>query len=258
MLPFRNEIQKSLKTIRMLLEICASTIQSAVNAQTAGAHRVELCRELAVGGITPSFGMVQEVLSRLTIPVFVLIRPRSGHFVYTDAEFEIMKADILQYKKMGCSGIVSGVLNAEGTIDVDRTQKLVELSKPLPFTFHRAFDVTTNPSQALETLIEMGVSRVLTSGQAMSAIEGIELLKHLQKQASGRIQLLPGGGINQNNVHIFKDAGFTEIHASASTLVQEYKPPKVAMNSPKFFNEHQLYESSVEDIRNILIQCNDI
>lgn len=242
----------------MLLEICASTIQSAVNAQTAGAHRIELCSELAVGGITPSYGMVQEVLSRLSLPVFVLIRPRSGHFVYTESEFEIMKADILQYKKMGCAGIVSGVLNADGTIDVDRTQVLVELSKPLPFTFHRAFDVTPNPSQALETLIEKGVSRVLTSGQAMSAMEGFELLKQLQKQASGRIQLLPGGGINQNNVHIFKESGFTEIHASATSLVQETKPPKVAMNSPKFFNEHQLYESSVENIRNILMHCKDV
>tara|TARA_R110002072_G_scaffold260722_4_gene419232 strand:- start:8655 stop:9374 length:720 start_codon:yes stop_codon:yes gene_type:complete len=236
----------------MLLEICAANIQSAFNAETAGAHRIELCSELAVGGLTPSFGMIQEVLKKVSIPVFVLIRPRSGNFTYSSEEFEMMKADILQCKKMGCAGIVSGVLNVDNSMDVIRTKELVELSKPLPFTFHRAFDWVPNPTGELETLIDVGVHRVLTSGQKTTAEQGLELLVQLKNQAKGRIQIMPGGGINENNVKLFKDVGFEELHASASVLVKETQKPLVAMNSTKFFEENKVYESSIEIIRKIL------
>ncbi len=236
----------------MILEICAANIQSAINAETAGAHRIELCSELAVGGITPSFGMIQEVLKKVSIPVFVLIRPRSGNFTYSHDEFEMMKADILQSKKMGCAGIVSGVLNDDNTIDFNRTKELVELSKPLPFTFHRAFDWVPNPAEAIETLIKIGVNRVLTSGQKSTAELGIALLIPLKEQAKGRMQILPGGGINENNVKLFKDAGFEEVHASASVLVKETQKPLVSMNSTKFFEEDKLYVSDVEKISAIL------
>lgn len=236
----------------MTLEICAANIQSAINAEKAGAHRVELCSELAVGGITPSFGMIQEVLKKVAIPVFVLIRPRSGNFTYSEDEFEIIKADILNCKKMGCAGIVSGVLNVDNSIDVIRTKELVELSKPLPFTFHRAFDWVPNPTEAIETLIDIGVHRILTSGQSSTAEKGIELLIQLHQQANNRIQILPGGGINKNNVKLFKDKGFTEIHASATTLVQETAVPIVTMNSTKFFQEHKVFESNTEIICRIL------
>jgi copper homeostasis protein len=236
----------------MLLEICAATIQSAINAETAGAQSIELCAELAVGGITPSFGTIQEVLKQVSIPVFVLIRPRSGNFTYSKSDFEIIKADMLQCKKMGCAGIVSGVLNDDNSIDVIRTKELVELSKPLPFTFHRAFDWVPNPTEALENLIEIGVQRVLTSGQSASAEQGITMLTQLHQQAYNRIVILPGGGINEANVSLFKDAGFTEIHASATTLVQETSLPKVLMNSPKFFQENKVFESNVEIICRIL------
>lgn len=236
----------------MILEICAATIQSAINAETAGAHRIELCSELAVGGITPSFGMIQEVLKQVSIPVFVLIRPRSGNFTYSEDEFEIIKADILQCKKMGSAGIVSGVLNKDQTIDLVRTKELVELSKPLPFTFHRAFDWVPNPTEALENLIEIGVQRVLTSGQSATAEEGFEILTQLHQQANKRIVILPGGGIKEANVSLFKNAGFTEIHASASALVQETEIPKISMNSPKFFQENKVYESNAEIICRIL------
>lgn len=236
----------------MILEICAATIQSAINAETAGANRIELCSELAVGGLTPSFGMIQEVLKKVSIPVFVLIRPRSGNFTYSEDEFEIIKADILQCKNMGCAGIVSGVLNDDQTIDVIRTKELVELSKPLAFTFHRGFDWVPNPTAALETLIDIGVQRVLTSGQSSTAEKGIELLTQLHQQANNRIQILPGGGINENNVKLFKDKGFTEIHTSATTLVQETAVPIVTMNSTKFFQENKVYESSVENIKAVL------
>lgn len=240
----------------MILEICAATIQSAINAEAASAHRIELCSELAIGGITPSLGMIQEVLKKVAIPVFVLIRPRSGNFTYSSNEFEIIKADILQCKKMGSAGIVSGVLNEDQTIDLIRTKELVELSKPLPFTFHRAFDWVPNPTEALENLIEIGVQRVLTSGQSATAEEGIEILIQLHQQANNRIQVLPGGAINENNVKLFKNAGFTEIHASASALVQETKLPKITMNNTKFFQENKVYESNVEIICRILKKLN--
>lgn len=236
----------------MILEICAATIQSAIHSENAGAQLIELCSELAVGGITPSYGMIQVVLKKVSIPVFVLIRPRSGNFTYSIDEFEMMKADILQCKKKGCAGIVSGVLNDDHTIDVRKTKELVALSKPLPFTFHRAFDWVPNPKEALETLIEMGVKRVLTSGQATTAEQGIKLLIQLKDQAKGRIQIIPGGGINENNVMRFKDAGFEELHTSASVLVKETEKPLISMNSAKFFEENKVYESSIENIKAIL------
>jgi len=236
----------------MILEICAATIQSVIHAEKAGAQRIELCCELAVGGITPSFGMIQEVLKKVSIPVFVLIRPRSGDFTYTSNEFEIMKADILQCKKMRCAGIVSGILNDDNTIDVRRTKELVALSKPLLFTFHRAFDWVPNPTEAIETFIKMGVDRVLTSGQSTTAEQGIEVLIQLKKQANGRMQIVPGGGINENNVKLFKDFGFEEVHASASVLAKETQIPIVSINNAKFFEENKVYESSIEIICKIL------
>lgn len=203
----------------MLLEICANSYQSAINAQEAGAHRIELCQELSVGGITPSYGLLKQVLEHLKIPGFVLIRPRSGNFVYSDKEFEIMKTDIEICKTLGCSGIVSGVLDSDNTIDIKRTKELVELSKPLPFTFHRAFDEVINPKEALQQLIDIGVERVLTSGQQPSALEGLNLLKELNKLIQGRIVILPGGGVSAKNGLKLKQFGFQEIHASASSVI---------------------------------------
>ncbi|WP_111685035.1 copper homeostasis protein CutC [Winogradskyella tangerina] len=203
----------------MKLEICANSYQSAKNAQDAEAHRVELCQELSVGGITPSYGLIQKVARELDIPVFVLIRPRGGNFVYTDDEFEIMKKDIELCKELGCHGIVSGVLNPEGTIDLKRTKALIELSQPLPFTFHRAFDEIEDSEKAIEQLIDLGANRVLTSGKRQTAMEGIELLKALKMLVENRITIMPGSGINRTNASAFKKAGFEEIHASASKVI---------------------------------------
>jgi len=204
----------------MLLEICANSYQSVLNAQKAGAHRIELCSELSIGGITPSYGLLKLVVDSFSIPVFVLIRPRGGNFNYSNEEFEIMKQDIQLCKSLGCNGIVSGVLTEDNIIDIKRTQELVELSKPLKFTFHRAFDCVKNPNKALEQLINLGVDRVLTSGQATSAEQGLFLLKELNKISNGRITILAGGGISAKNVINFKDAGFNEIHASASSKLE--------------------------------------
>ena len=141
----------------MKLEVCANSYQSAKNARDAGAHRIELCQELSVGGITPSYGLKKKVITDLSIPTLVLIRPRSGNFVYTDEEFAIMKSDIKQCKALGVHGIVSGVLKEDKSIDIERTKELIALTRPLPFTFHRAFDEVENPEEGLEQLIELGV-----------------------------------------------------------------------------------------------------
>ncbi|MEY8869746.1 copper homeostasis protein CutC [Meridianimaribacter flavus] len=218
----------------MLLEICANSYQSAKNAQDVGAHRIELCHELSVGGITPSYGLLKQVRDTLSIPVFVLIRPRSGNFVYTEDELDIMKQDIQLCKDLGFQGIVSGVLNTDNTIDLKRTKELVELSRPLSFTFHRAFDCVKNPEEALEQLIDLDIDRVLTSGLQPSAEKGINTLKKLNEKAKGRITILAGSGINQNNAKRFKEIGLKEIHASAST---EIKSDGALFSTPLTFSD---------------------
>ncbi|WP_296382124.1 copper homeostasis protein CutC [Winogradskyella sp.] len=205
----------------MKLEICANSYQSVKNAQEAGAHRIELCQELSVGGITPSYGLLKQVKENLKIPIFVLIRPRAGNFVYSEDEFEIMKHDIQLCKDLCCDGIVAGVLNSDKTIDVERTKELIELSKPLPFTFHRAFDEVANPKKALNQLIDLGVERVLTSGQEVSAEKGLKLLNELNIISKNRIIILAGGGINSENANKFKTIRLIEIHASASSQLEE-------------------------------------
>lgn len=228
----------------MKLEICANSYQSAINAQKAGAHRIELCSELSIGGITPSYGLIKQVVKSLSIPVFVLIRPRSGNFTYSDDEFEIIKQDIQVCKKLGVNGIVSGVLNHDNTINVERTKELVELSKPMEFTFHRAFDCVPNPQEALEQLIELRVERVLSSGQESKAIEGLGLLKELLAQAKNRIKILVGSGVNSQNAHEFKKAGFEEIHASASR--------DISTESSEFFGNTPQTVSDIDEIKAIL------
>lgn len=230
----------------MLLEICANSFQSALNAQKAGAHRVELCSELGVGGITPSFGLLKKVITNLSIPVHVLIRPRSGDFLYSDGEFEIMKINIQLCKDLGFAGIVSGVLNSDYTIDLIRTKQLMALCKPLSFTCHRAFDCVPNPIDALESLVDLGVHRILTSGQKTTAEAGIDLLKELNEKANQRTIILPGSGINLGNAKLFKDLGFQEIHTSASKTIQSS-----SKNEIEFGNAIQT-ESDVDTIQAIL------
>ncbi|WP_299885086.1 copper homeostasis protein CutC [uncultured Lacinutrix sp.] len=236
----------------MILEICANSYQSAKNAQDAGAHRIELCSELAIGGITPNYGLLKQVINNLSIETFVLIRPRSGNFTYSKEEFEIMKSNIKLCKTFGCAGIVSGVLHADNTIDIERTKQLIELSKPLPFTFHRAFDWVLDQEETLEQLIEIGVKRVLTSGQNVTAEKALEVLKTLKHKAKNRITILPGGGISVDNAVIFKKAGFNEIHASLTQLGKVNEQPQIAMNSDKHFNETSLAVSSLEKIKELL------
>jgi copper homeostasis protein len=229
----------------MLLEICANSYQSAINAQNAGTDRIELCSELSVGGITPSYGLLLQVAEQVTIPVHVLIRPRSGDFYYTDEEFLQMKANIELCKKLGFQGIVTGVLNLDNSIDVKRTQELIVLSKPLSFTFHRAFDCVIDPIKSLETLMNLGVDRILTSGQKNKALDGLALLKKLKDIAKDKLIILPGSGINSENIDLFKQAGFTEIHTSASKNLKK---------NTVFFDDTNQTISDVRTIKEILNQ----
>ncbi len=229
----------------MLLEICANSYQSAINAQLAGAHRIELCQELSVGGITPSYGTIKKVVHEVSIPVFVLIRPRSGNFVYSEAEFEIMKNDIEASKDLRCHGIVSGILNADNSIDIKRTKTLIELSKPMEFTFHRAFDEVLNPSQALEQLIEIGVDRVLTSGQHQTAEEGIKLIEELHIQSNDRLKIMAGAGIKPSNAFKFQVIGLPEIHASASVEIMHGNSK---FNATQTISDQKIIESILKNI----------
>ncbi len=230
----------------MLLEVCANSYQSAINAEKAGAHRIELCSELAIGGITPSYGLLKKVMNHLSIPVHVLIRPRSGDFTFSDAEFEIMKENIQLCKELGVSGIVSGVLHIHNTIDIERTQELVALSKPMSFTFHRAFDWVVNPTLELVNLEKIGVDRILTSGQETSAAKGIRNLVAWSQIKN--ITIMPGGGINNENVLLFQENGFNVIHLSATSQLRTINKPSISMNSSKHFDETQIAISDIEKI----------
>ena len=196
----------------MIIEVCAESYEYAVKAEKAGADRIELCKDLHLDGLTPDYESAKRTIDTLNIPVFILIRPRKGDFIYSNQEFELMKRDIIKFKEMGCKAIVSGVLNDDNTIDVERTKELVELSKPLEFTFHRAFDVVNDPIEEIENLIKIGVNRILTSGQKEKAIEGLDLLKKLNKISSNRIVIMPGSGISPLIIEKFKS--FSEIHGS--------------------------------------------
>jgi copper homeostasis protein len=198
----------------MLIEICANSFESAKIAQESGANRIELCTDLSVGGLTPSHALIEKVISELSIPVHVLIRPRSGDFVYSETEIDGMLSDIGYCKELGCAGIVSGVLTVENTIDVTLTKVLIKASGGMEFTFHRAFDLLTGTDD-LDSLIELGVTRLLSSGQKVRAIEGIEMLKKLKDLSQGKLQIMPGSGINSQNAQEFKNAGFDMIHFSA-------------------------------------------
>lgn len=207
----------------IVLEICIDSVESAIAAQQGGANRVELCDNLLEGGTTPSAGTIALARKNIGIDLNVIIRPRGGDFCYTDVEFEVMKYDIEQAKQLGANGVVIGLLNPDGLVDVARTSALVELARPLSVTFHRAFDMSRDPYEALETLISLGIERVLTTGQESSALEGLDLITELVRQASNRIIIMPGlsGAISERNVkEIITQSGAKEIHTTASTPLE--------------------------------------
>ena len=205
----------------MLVEICIDSASGAFAAEQGGADRVELCDNLMEGGTTPSAGCIKVARKGLKIGLQVIIRPRGGDFLYAEDELAVMREDIRIAKDLGANGVVLGCLTSSGDIDRNRTAELIALARPMNVTFHRAFDMCRDPSQALEDLVALGVDRVLTSGQEASCLEGLDLLVSLQKRAAGRIIIMPGGGITARNIQrIVTATGVKEVHLSARSTLE--------------------------------------
>ena len=243
------------------LEVCANSAISAIAAQDGGAIRVELCNNLQQGGTTPSHGHITVARKALHIKLFVLIRPRSGDFLYTKTEFEIMLSDVRHAIESGCDGIVTGILNKDGTVDVERNSQLINMARQhgLAATFHRAFDFCVSQEDALEEIIEMGFERILTSGGKSTAMEGASVIRSLIRQAKGRICIVPGGGINEHNVaDLVRFTGANEIHSSVRSIVHSsmlYKNDHIIM-SGNYFDEYAIDITDTESVKNLLLKAN--
>ena len=202
---------------RVVLEICVESTDRAIAAERGGAHRIELCSDLSCGGLTPSAGLIDATRQQVRIPIHVLIRPRAGDFCYSSPEFEIMQRDIRAAKELRVDGIVLGILNETEQVDISRTRTLVELARPLPVTFHRAFDLCRDKdgNACLEAVIQTGAARILTSAGKDRVVDGITRIANLVRASEKRIAIMPGGGVNAENVQqILQQTGAPEIHAS--------------------------------------------
>jgi copper homeostasis protein len=213
------------------VEICVGDVASAIAAESGGADRIELCDNLLVGGTTPSAGTIAESCRRLRIPVYVLIRPRAGDFIYSQPEIAVMRHDIELVKTLGAAGVVLGVLTRDSMIDHDKTAELIALARPMFVTFHKAFDQTPDALEALDVLMTLGVERVLTSGGRPTAVEGIETLVQLVDHAGGKISVMAGGQLNTSNLEtVVRQSQVNEVHlGSAASLTVEssmHTPPR--------------------------------
>jgi copper homeostasis protein len=220
---------------RILIEVCVDSVASAVAAERGGAGRVELCSNLLEGGVTPSAGLIELVRARTSIGLQVMVRPRGGDFCYTAEEFETMRRDIVAAKKLGADGVVVGILNADGSVDIGRTRELVELARPLSVTFHRAFDMSADLFRALESVCATGADRLLTSGGAKAALQAVEQIARLVEAARGRIAIMACGGINHHNAaSIIEQTGVREIHVGLRSSVASpmlHRNPELSMGT---------------------------
>ena len=234
--------------MEFVLEVIAFDIESCAIAAATGAHRIELCDNPSDGGTTPSFGLIKNARRKVDLQLYPIIRPRGGDFIYTDDEFDLMKEDLLTCKKLGCDGVVIGLLQKNGTVDIERTSVLSELAYPMGVTFHRAFDRTTDPFQALEDIINCGCKRILSSGQQPTALQGIDLLHELVIKADNRISIMPGSGLRAENIkEIANKSGAYEFHTSARKLINssaDYNNP----NLNESLKHVQLCEKEVSSI----------
>ncbi len=233
------------------IEIATSDFTTTKSAVEGGADRIELCANLAEGGTTPSLGTIKKCRESFSIDIFPIIRPRGGDFLYTDEEFEIMKADVLLCKELGCDGVVIGLLHKDGAIDTKRTHILAELAYPLGVTFHRAFDRCRDPYEALEQLIGIGVERILTSGQQPAAPEGVQLIADLNRVAEERIIIMPGSGVRADNIKMLAEmTGCKEFHSSLrgkKNSMMEYVHPAFAGSAESYMNN----AIEAEDVRKL-------
>jgi copper homeostasis protein len=219
----------------VLAEVCVDTVAGALAAQTAGAHRIELCAGLGTGGLTPSAGLVDEVLAATALPVHVLIRPRDGDFVYDRYEVSAMVRDVRAVARSGAHGVVVGALTAGGDLDGDTCRRLVDAAGGLPVTVHRAFDLAREPYRALDAILDLGADRLLTSGQERTALDGAPLIAGLVQAVGGRLVVMAGGGITAHNVaRVVAATTVTEIHFSARTTVDSaarHRNPRVTLST---------------------------
>lgn len=238
------------------IEICADSVESAINAQMAGADRVELCNNLFEGGTTPSPGTILSARNNLDISLNVLIRPRGSDFLYSDQEYDIMRRDIEVCGEAGIDGIVIGILRADGTIDVERTSLLIEFARPMLVTFHRAFDMVADPERALEDIISTGASRVLTSGQRANAFDGVDQLASLVRAAGERIVIMPGGGIDESNIaSIASISRAKEFHLTGRSIVESamsFRKHGISMGGIPGIPEFSRKIADQQKIRNII------
>jgi copper homeostasis protein len=244
-------------TYNPTIEICAYSLESCLAAQEGGAHRIELCSSMYEGGTTPSVGFMQVALKAVSLEIHAMIRPRGGDFCYSPDELAIMETDIKMAKQVGCSGIVLGILTPEGKVNVAQTAKMVAIAQPMPVTFHRAIDMTPDYSKALEQIIEAGCRRILTSGQANRAIDGLSAIKQLVQQANGRIEVMAGSGINAKNALTFIEAGVNAIHLSAKATrdsVMKYRKEGIAMGGLSEVPEYEIAYADVSTIREVVQQ----
>ncbi len=231
-------------TENFIIEIATSDFATTQSAVEGGADRIELCANLAEGGTTPSYGLIKECRQAFGVSFFPIIRPRGGDFLYSKSEYDIMLHDAKMAKEMGCDGIVIGLLNVDGSIDIARTAKLIELAYPMGVTFHRAFDRCVDPFEAMEQLIEMGCERILTSGQQPAAPDGVELIAELNKAADDRIIIMPGSGVRKENIKMLADkTGCKEFHSSLRSKTKSL----MQFIHPAFQNPEESYMNNAVD-----------
>ncbi|NLN30447.1 MAG: copper homeostasis protein CutC [Bacteroidales bacterium] len=238
------------------LEICVDSVESAINAQKGGAVRVELCDNLPEGGTTPSYGTILNARQNLDILLHVIIRPRGGDFLYSSLEYETMLRDIEMCGEIGADGIVIGLLNADGTIDVERTQQLVKAADTMAVTFHRAFDMCSDPLKGLEDIILTGATRILTSGQKDTVPLGADLISTLVKQAGERISIMPGSGLDESNIaEMARITGAREFHLTGRKNLEsrmKFRREGIPMGGFPDIPEFSRKVADPERIRNII------
>jgi copper homeostasis protein len=238
----------------MVLEICVDSLESAIAAQCGGAQRIELCSSLIEGGVTPSSGLIGAVRDSLSIPVFVIMRPRGGDFSYSAQEFAVMKRDIATAKSYGANGVALGVLLEDGRVDIERTRELVELARPMEVTFHRAIDWAPQMEEALEQVMDAGADRILTSGGAQTAMQGMHRIARMVAKADGRIGIMVCGTVRKKNIaELAIKTNASEFHASLRKPRKSpvtYRNQVLSLSEPGV-DDFALYAVAAEDVRGL-------
>jgi copper homeostasis protein len=238
-----------------VVEVCAFSLESCMAAELGGATRIELCASLYEGGTTPSAGLIQLAKQRTSVEIHAMIRPRGGDFCYSEDEILVMQEDIRMAKSLGCEGVVLGILQRDGKVNIAQTKAMVALAKPMQVTFHRAIDMTPDYLEALENIIETGCIRILTSGQKNTAMEGIEVLKNLVKQANGRIEIMAGSGVNADNALTLAHTGVNALHLTGKSSRDSemvYRKEGIAMGGLSEVPEYEIVYSDIGKIRAVV------